>query len=291
EEIRICEGVKKYEVTKCHMQNFLTGRFYIYLEILFRLYRFPSYKVRLEELDLIGERNIDIMRDLVKEMLEQSDMRMQFCEKEVTNAEIQELPKSIVKVYNVMYPCAFKKDIFSNLKILGQLDNKFIVTIVGVSSGLKQDLIVLFDQHAVHERIRLENLVKEYCVDGCDNKFKSSEVDPHINIKLSDKEYRIISSFQKEFERLGLSFGLLDDNEIEVTSVPTCLLAREFREVQGRGVSVLKDYLENMIREQVESILVTRGIGIKMPTILQSVISSEACRGALKFGDPLIQEM
>ncbi|KAJ9592069.1 hypothetical protein L9F63_001378 [Diploptera punctata] len=229
-------------------------------------------------------------RDLVKEMLEQSDMRMQFCEKEVTNAEIQELPKSIVKVYNVMYPCAFKKDIFSNLKILGQLDKKFIVTIVGVSSGLKQDLIVLFDQHAVHERIRLENLVKEYHVDGCDNKFKSSEVDPHINIKLSDKEYRIISSFQKEFERLGLSFGLLDDNEIEVTSVPTCLLAREFREVQGRGISVLKDYLENMIREQVESILVTRGIGIKMPTILQSVISSEACRGALKFGDPLIQE-
>ena len=42
---------------------------------------------------------------------------------------------------------------------------------------------------------------------------------------------------------------------------------------------MLKEHLENMIREQVESILVTRGIGVKMPTVLQSVISSEACRG------------
>ena len=56
-------------------------------------------------------------RDLVKEMLEVSEARMQFCEKEIANAEVQDLPKNIVKVYNVMYPCSFKKDIFSYLKV------------------------------------------------------------------------------------------------------------------------------------------------------------------------------
>ena len=71
----------------------------------------------------------------------------------------------------------------------------------------------------------------EYHLEGSDTIFKSSDINPHIKMKLSDKECRIISSFQKDFEKLGLLFQLWDDNEIEVKSVPTCLLARELREV------------------------------------------------------------
>jgi DNA mismatch repair ATPase MutL len=46
------------------------------------------------------------------------------------------------------------------LQVLGQLDNKFIVTVVDLRSPKNQNVIVLFDQHAVHERIRLESLTK-----------------------------------------------------------------------------------------------------------------------------------
>jgi len=53
----------------------------------------------------------------VKKLLSESDNRMQFCEKEVSSACTEELPKSIVKVYNVMYPYTFSKDIFSDLKV------------------------------------------------------------------------------------------------------------------------------------------------------------------------------
>ena len=42
------------------------------------------------------------------------------------------------------------------LKVLGQLDKKFIVTATTVENN--KEVIVLFDQHAVHERIRVENL-------------------------------------------------------------------------------------------------------------------------------------
>lgn len=49
--------------------------------------------------------------------------------------------------------------IFTCLEIIGQLDNKFII---GFSNTLS--LIVLFDQHAVHERIRLEKLLKGKCL-------------------------------------------------------------------------------------------------------------------------------
>ncbi|XP_023705296.1 uncharacterized protein LOC111863317 isoform X2 [Cryptotermes secundus] len=228
-------------------------------------------------------------RDLVKKLLADSDSRMQYCEKEVSNA-CAELPRSTVKVYNVLYPYTFSKDIFSNLQVLGQMDNKFIVTLVGPRSGQNQNVIVLFDQHAVHERIRLESLMKGYLVEGSDSEFRTVEVNRFITLHLSSKEVRILSSFREDFKRLGLQFDVVDDSSIQVTSVPACLLAREQREVQGHGISVLNGFLENMIREQVDSILSTRGVGIRLPTILQSVISSEACRGAVKFGDPLYPE-
>jgi hypothetical protein len=53
----------------------------------------------------------------VKRLLAESDSRMQFCEKEVPNACTEELPRSIVKVYNIIYPYTFSKDIFLNLKV------------------------------------------------------------------------------------------------------------------------------------------------------------------------------
>ncbi|PSN54405.1 hypothetical protein C0J52_21889 [Blattella germanica] len=213
----------------------------------------------------------------------ESDRRMQYCEKNVKNVGVQEIPKNVVRVYNILCPYTFKKDIFSNVKILGQLDKKFIVTKLGLAAGNKQELIVVFDQHAVHERIRVESLMKDYHVEGSDTVFKSSAVDPHIRLKLSDKEARIMSCYEKEFERLGLAFQLLEDSEIEITSVPTCL-------VQGRGVSVLQGFLESMIREQVETIIGTRGVGITVPSVIQSVVNSEACRGSVKFGDQLSLE-
>lgn len=53
----------------------------------------------------------------MKKLLAESDNRMRFCEKEVPSACTEELPKSIVKVYNVIYPYTFSKDVFSDLKV------------------------------------------------------------------------------------------------------------------------------------------------------------------------------
>lgn len=62
----------------------------------------------------------------------------------------------VCTVTNVLYSW----NVDSCLQVLGQLDNKFIVTVVGPRSEKNKNVIVLFDQHAVHERIRLESLMK-----------------------------------------------------------------------------------------------------------------------------------
>ena len=55
----------------------------------------------------------------------------------------------------------FSHDIFDKLNFIGQVDRKFIA--VSVEEDLRtggRQLFLLFDQHAVHERIRLEDLIK-----------------------------------------------------------------------------------------------------------------------------------
>lgn len=47
---------------------------------------------------------------------------------------------------------------------------------------------------------------------------------------------------------------------------------------------MLRQHLENLIREQVDSLLNTRGVGTDHPTIIRNVISSEACRGNFSLG-------
>ncbi|CAG2060621.1 unnamed protein product, partial [Timema podura] len=58
----------------------------------------------------------------------------------------------------------------------------------------------------------------------------------------------------------------------------------------SRGNTVVKSLLEALIREQVEVLLDTRGVGTRVPSVLQNIISSEACRGAVKFGHELSVE-
>lgn len=55
-------------------------------------------------------------------------------------------------------------DLFDKIRVLGQVDKKFIAVTaksLNTSSDITgHDILLLFDQHAVHERIRLENLIR-----------------------------------------------------------------------------------------------------------------------------------
>lgn len=50
---------------------------------------------------------------------------------------------------------SLKAEMFDSVRLIGQWDKKFILAMVE-----DDKLLVIFDQHAVHERIRLEKLCK-----------------------------------------------------------------------------------------------------------------------------------
>lgn len=64
-----------------------------------------------------------------------------------------EIPNAYTKYVKDFENISFTKKLFKNVEVIGQVDCKFIAVL-----EKSRNLIVLFDQHAVHERVRLEEL-------------------------------------------------------------------------------------------------------------------------------------
>ncbi|XP_029093199.1 DNA mismatch repair protein Mlh3 isoform X3 [Monodon monoceros] len=67
-----------------------------------------------------------------------------------------------VKIHNILYPYRFTKEMIHSMQVLQQVDNKFIACVMSTKTEENGEaggnLLVLVDQHAAHERIRLEQL-------------------------------------------------------------------------------------------------------------------------------------
>jgi len=62
-------------------------------------------------------------------------------------------------------PVPFSKESLLNLQIIGQVDTKFIACRMSPTSSMGgEDLLIFFDQHAVDERIKLEELTKSFVI-------------------------------------------------------------------------------------------------------------------------------
>ncbi|CAH0583126.1 unnamed protein product [Chrysodeixis includens] len=168
-----------------------------------------------------------------------------------------------------------------NAKVLGQVDCKFIAAIVEEKYHETEEptkYLVLFDQHAVHERIRLENNLAEYIHD---DKWKSTPLD-NVSLKLSNDEILYLHNYKDKFNQLGLQWTILNENEITINSIPKAILGKNLREVE----KVIKA-VKNLIVEEINAIKIQKGCLILYPKSIMDLVFSEACRYAIKFGDHL----
>lgn len=80
---------------------------------------------------------------------------------ELYKQKARQFEKSIPKAPPITndFGKALSRSVLNNLEIIGQVDRKFIAVVEKYEKKL-----YFFDQHAVHERIRVEKLVKgKYC--------------------------------------------------------------------------------------------------------------------------------
>ncbi|KAH0520921.1 DNA mismatch repair protein Mlh3 [Microtus ochrogaster] len=207
----------------------------------------------------------------------------------------------VVKIHNVLYPYRFTKEMIHSVQVLQQVDNKFIACLMSTkveeSGKAGGNLLVLVDQHAAHERVRLEQLItdsyeKQPPQSSGRKKLLSSTIIPPLAITVSEEQRRLLRSYHKYLEDLGLELIFPDASDplILVGKVPLCFVEREASELRRGRSPVTKSIVEEFIREQVELIQTTGGIQGTLPLTVQKVLASQACHGAIKFNDCLSLE-
>lgn len=193
-------------------------------------------------------------------------------------------------LYKITQLYKFTKEMVAHVKVIGQVDAKFIACLMPVShNGAVQgeSLVVLFDQHAAHERVRLEWLLEnQYEARGQAKCVRSSSLKTELTVALEPNTLRRAALCEKEMRRLGIHYTV-HDSSLSFTRLPVCLLEKDESEQRAGRPSTLASRMEELVRDHTETLLGTRHSAIALPKFLMDVLSSQACHGAIRFGSVL----
>lgn len=162
------------------------------------------------------------------------------------------------------------------IRVIGQVDSKFIV---GVS---RDGVLCAFDQHAVHERLRFEFLLRLLRTKS-PTVLDSSEVHPPIVITLSFSQYTNIQYVEKELRSWKWRFEV--EMDIQENPAWPILVITHVPVVASRKMN------PEQILIHTAELIANKGSSLT-PSMFLSAIKSKACRGAIMFGDALsVSEM
>lgn len=172
----------------------------------------------------------------------------------------------------------FDKSVFDGLSVLGQIDDKFIGC---VSSS---EMLILVDQHAAHERVRLECMLDAVYKDGDPCKgVKTKIVSTPIPIKVIKSDAEFIMNISSKLEHAGF--------EIDASKFQHNILAIPAFCFTDSGImNIPVDDIVTAFHQMVDQIRDSKGSNLALPVKLVNYLHSRACHGAIRFGDELTLE-
>lgn len=142
-------------------------------------------------------------------------------------------------------------------KLIGQLFDTY--WLVEFDSNL-----YIIDQHAAHEKIRYERLVKKYR----ENVNDSQMISPSIIVTLSTQEENTLNTYSEEFKKAGFEIEHFGGNEYAIYGVPS--------ELYGlKAGDYFNELLDVLAQERTHN---------DMDVILAH-LASVSCKGAIKAGN------
>lgn len=145
------------------------------------------------------------------------------------------------------------------LRVLGFLENSYIIATM-------KETLVLIDQHAAHERVLYEQLLKR------NSETLSQKLLLPISLELSRSDCRFIESNQEIFNTLGFEIDLFGEHTVKLNAIPQALR-------QDNAGGVLKDIL-SMVTEN----------GSFNGRTDSAKLAQAACKAAVKAHDKLTME-
>ncbi|KRX47128.1 DNA mismatch repair protein Mlh3 [Trichinella murrelli] len=171
------------------------------------------------------------------------------------------------------------KETMKNISVIGQYDCKFVICRATVESKQndRTGLLLLFDQHAVSERVRLEQLLREHIVEGRIARARLSHP-IEINFFNSSKWF----SSKDIIERYGMEINF-ENSRYLIFTVPICFARGKWNISQNSCITAR--FLKSVFQQILEfGSLPSRR---KLPPIFRRSFADWACRGAIRFGDRL----
>ena len=188
---------------------------------------------------------------------------------------------------SVSLSAKISKQSLNAAKVISQVDKKFILICVNDASnfhdGENAELLVLVDQHAADERIRVEGLL-------ADLKASPTSLPKPLIFEVQTREHPILCRFAPSFAALGIVYDLTAPVgkakcKITVKALPAAIAERCRLEPQ-----VLIDLIrrESWKREEERDLPLANTRSL--PQGLLDMLNSRACRSAVMFNDELTME-
>ncbi len=148
------------------------------------------------------------------------------------------------------------KDHRNEYDILGQLFDTYWII------GFKDKMFIV-DQHAAHEKVNYERLIKKYE----QKKTASQLINPPIIVTLTAKEKDVYDKYHSSFERLGFNIEPFGPNDLAIREVPVDLYGC--------------DNEKEMFIEVLDELSADTNLD-RTPDVINYKIASMACKASVK---------
>ena len=125
------------------------------------------------------------------------------------------------------------------------------------------------DQHAAHEKVKYERLVKHFK----EKTIETQTLNPPVIISMSSKERTILEEYMKYFEELGFTLEDFGSNEIAIRNVPLDLYGQNEKDM---FLSLLDELCSDIPRGKQE--------------LIHEKIASMSCKAAVKGNNRLSRD-
>ena len=176
------------------------------------------------------------------------------------------------------------------------MDEKYLLVKLPLSEEEEGEGLVMFDQHAVSERIRVERYLEGLCRE---EGVEVVELEEEVGVVVGREEARELDRWREEFERWGFKFekrtrsgrGRKEDGgdyvQVWIKTVPKIV-----KERLSKDPKLLQELVRGYLAQLDEKPPTVEGRGSGWVGKLQScpgglveLINSKACRGAIMFND------
>ena len=162
---------------------------------------------------------------------------------------------------------------WSQFDVIGQVNQTYIVC-------QKDDKMILVDQHAAHERVAFEKLMKRWKQSHASNDF-DAKMDVQdflfpLAIDLSAEKIEALMTVQLEMKNIGIDFEMMGPQVIGVKSSPT----------------FIKDSVYPFVLEKMSQELLDHGGSLRLEKIIGDIFATMACHSVVRAGQSLsVDEM